>query len=178
MQIVDGVNAGDGLLSYRQVLLMDIFVAKTMALCVIQSVVFVIVLTGLAMFGFDVLPSRPVELAGVLALTVMVSFGLGLLFAAAASLIPDARAVIKVFFMPLYFVSGILFPVTRFPDEWVRLLSINPVLHLVELSRIVSIENYEPMPYLSLEYPVALALVTTAIGLMLYRRRYLAKVTQ
>lgn len=177
LQIVDGVNAAQGLLAYRQVLLMDVFVAKALAHCVIQAVVFVIVLTGLAMFGYDVLPAHPVELAGVLALTIVLAFGLGLLLAAIASLAPDARAIIHVMFMPLYFASGILFPVTRFSDEWVRILAVNPVLHIVELSRVNALEGYVPMKYLSLEYPVALALTTTLIGLMLYRLRYLTKVT-
>jgi capsular polysaccharide transport system permease protein len=177
LQIVDGTNAAQGLLSYRQVLLMDVFVAKALAHGVIQAVVFVIVLTGLGMLGYDVLPLRPLELGGVLALTVVLAFGLGLLLAAIASIVPDARAVIHVMFMPLYFVSGILFPVTRFPDGWVQWMAINPVLHLVELSRVMGVEKYQPMRYLSIEYPVALAIVATVIGLMLYRLRYLARVT-
>lgn len=177
LQIVDGTNTAQGLLSYRQVLLMDVFVAKAMAHCVIQAVVFIIVIAGLAMFGYDVLPPRPLELACVLVLTTVLAFGLGLLFAAVASLVPDIRAVIHVMFMPLYFVSGILFPVTRFSDEWMRWMAINPVLHLVELSRAMGVDSYEPMKYLSITYPVGLALVATLIGLMLYRLRYLATVT-
>lgn len=178
LQIVNGVNSGQGLLSYRQVLLMDVFIAKALAYFVIQAIVFIIVLIGLAMFGFHVLPIRPVELAGVLMLTVVLAFGLGLLLAAIASLIPDAAAIIRVIFMPLYLLSGILFPVTRFPDAWVQWMAINPVLHLVELSRVMAIAQYEPMKYLSIGYPVALALTTTVIGLMLYRMRYLARVTR
>lgn len=178
LQIVDGVNAAQGLLSYRQVLLMDVFVARATAHCVIQAAVFAIVLTGLAVFDYDVLPPRPAELVGMLALSAVLAFGLGLLFAAITSLVPDARPVIRVMFMPLYLASGILFPITRFADEWVRWLSINPVLHLVELSRFTGIDQYEPMKYTSLLYPVSLALIVTVIGLMLYRLRYLARVTQ
>jgi capsular polysaccharide transport system permease protein len=178
LQIVDGVNAAQGLLSYRQVLLMDVFVSKAMAHCVIQAIVFAIVLTGLGMLGFDVLPGRPIELAGILALTAVLAFGLGVVLAAISSLVPDARSVIKIMFMPLYFASGILFPVTRFPDEWVRWLSVNPVLHLVELSRTMAVDGYQPTKYMSLTYPAALALSATLIGLMLYRLRYLARVTR
>jgi capsular polysaccharide transport system permease protein len=177
LQIVDGTQAGQGLLSYRQVLLMDVFIAKALAHWVIQTVVFIIVLTGLAMLSYHVLPPRPVELAGVLLLAAALAFGLGLLFAAIASLMPDARAIIHVMFMPLYFVSGILFPVTRFSDEWVRWMAINPVLHLVELSRVAGVDGYQPMKYTSIAYPLALALFATVIGLMLYRQRYLARVT-
>ena len=178
LQIVDGVNSAQGLLSYRQVVLMDVFIAKAMAFFVIQAIVFAIVLTGLGMLDYDVLPARPVEFAGVLVLTLVLAFGLGLLLAAVASLIPDAKSVIRVIFMPLYFVSGVLFPITRFPDEWVRWMAINPVLHLVELSRVMALDQYESMKYLSVGYPVALALITTLIGLMVYRLRYLVRVTR
>jgi capsular polysaccharide transport system permease protein len=177
LQIIDATNSGQGLLAYRQVQLLDVFIAKTLAHSVIYAVVFSVVLTALGMLGYHVFPLRPIELGGVLVLTIALAFGLGLLFAAIASLIPDARAAIKILFMPLYFASGILFPVTRFPDHWVQLLSINPVLHLVELSRIASVEGYQPMPYTSVVYPLGLALLTLLVGLMLYRLRVLTKVT-
>ena len=177
LQMVNGINATKGLLAYRQVLLLDVFIAKAIAHAVIQAIVFTIVLTGLAMFGFEVLPPRPVEFAAVLALTVMFAFGLGMVLAAVTSLVPDARSLVSIMFMPLYFISGILFPVTRFPDEWMRLLAINPVLHLVELSRSMGVEGDEPFKYLSLAYPVTLAVTLTIIGLMLYRLRFLARVT-
>ena len=178
LQIVDGVNSAQGLMSYRPVWLMDVFVAKALAFAVIELVVFVVVLTGLGMLGFDVLPARPLELAAVLLLSASLAFGLGVIFAAITSLIPDMRSVIRILFMPLYFASGILFPVTRFPDDWVQLLAFNPVLHLVELTRAMALSGYEPMKYTTALYPVALALGSTVVGLMLYRLRYLAKVTQ
>lgn len=177
MQIVNGVDSSQGLLAYRQVLLLDVFIAKAMAYSVIQAIVFIVVFVFLSLLGFDVLPVRPVELAGVIVLTVVLAFGLGLVLAAIASLVPDARKIISMLFMPLYFVSGVLFPVTRFPDEIVKWMAINPVLHLVELSRVVALDGYVPTKYISASYPVALALTATMIGLMLYRLRYLTKVT-
>ena len=178
LQIADGVKSARGLLSYRQVLLMDVFVSKAIAYVVIQAIVFTVVLTGLGMIGFDVIPARPLELAGILMLTATFAFGLGVLFAALTSLVPDSRSLIRILFMPLYFISGILFPVTRFPDDWVQLLSFNPVLHLVELCRAMGVDGYVPMKYTTIEYPVVLALVFTIVGLMLYRLRTLTKVTQ
>jgi capsular polysaccharide transport system permease protein len=177
LQIVNGVTAAQGLLSYRQVMLMDVFIAKAMAYAVIQAIVFTVVLGGLGMLGYEVLPARPIELAGVLSLTILLAFGLGIVLAALASVIPDSRAIIQVLFMPLYFISGILFPVAKFPDSWVRWLSINPLLHLVELTRDTGLDGFETMKYTNIAYPIALALVTTLIGLMLYRLRYLVRVT-
>src|SRR5690606_39975631 len=65
LQIIDGTNAGQGLLSYRQVMLMDVFVAKALAHSVIYAVVFTVVLTGLGMLGYSVFPLRPIELGAV-----------------------------------------------------------------------------------------------------------------
>src|SRR6186713_789855 len=70
LQTMDGTRANRGLLSYRQVLLMDVFVAKALTHCAVSASVFAVVLGGLALVGFDVLPPSPIELFGVLALTV------------------------------------------------------------------------------------------------------------
>lgn len=177
LQTMEGVSANRGLLSYRQITLMDVFIAKAIAYCAIEAIVFAIVLGGLAMFAFDVLPSYPPEFAGALALTVALAFGLGLLFAALGSLVPDSKSLIRVLFLPLYLASGVLFPVTRFPESLIDLLALNPVLHLVELTRSAAIEHYEPMRQLNVVYPAFLALATNFIGLAMYRLRYLSRVT-
>jgi capsular polysaccharide transport system permease protein len=177
LQTMEGTGAGRGLLSYRQVLLMDVFVARALAYCAIEAMAFAIVLTGLGLLGYHVLPVRPLEFAGLLLLTVTLAFGLGLLFAALGSVVPDAKAIVRVMFMPLYFMSGVLFPISRLPDEWVQWLAFNPVLHLVEMSRVAGLDHYEPMRYLNAGYPIALAVACVAGGLALYRLRYLSRVT-
>jgi len=177
LQTMEGARVNRGLMSYRQVLLMDVFVANALAYCSVEAMVFAVVLTGLAMLGFDVLPSLPMEFGGVLALTVLLAFALGLLFGALTSVVPDAKAVVRVLFIPLYFLSGILFPVSRFPEEWVQWLAINPVLHLVEMSRGAAVTHYVPMRFMSLEYLAAVTVVSLFIGLALYRLRALSRVT-
>lgn len=177
LQTMEGTRASGGVLSYRQVMLMDVFIAKALAYCAIQALIFAVVLIALAALGYDVLPPRPVELGGALVLTVVLAFALGLLFAGLSSIVPDAKTVFRVLFIPLYFMSGILFPISRFPDDWVRWLAINPVLHLVEMSRVTGIAHYEPMRFLSLEYIAALTIGSLFIGLAMYRLRYLARVT-
>jgi capsular polysaccharide transport system permease protein len=177
MQTMDGVSANRGLLSYRQVLLMDVFVAKVVAHCAIEAIVFGVVLTGLAMFDQHVLPPAPIEFAGTLLLSVALGFGLGLLFAALSSIVPDARSVIRILFVPLYFLSSVLFPISRFPDRWIDVLAWNPVLHLVEMSRGAAVDYYRPMHQLSVLYPLSIAAVSLFLGLAMYRLRYLSRVT-
>ena len=177
LQTMDGTRANRGLLSYRQVLLMDVFVAKALTHCAVSAIVFAIVLGGLALLGFDVLPPFPIELFGVLALTVALAFGLGMLFAALGTVSPDLKSIARLIFVPLYFLSGILFPISRFPEEWLPWLALNPVLHLVELSRHAALPDYALLPELGIGNPFAVAVAGVFIGLALYRLRWLSRVT-
>ena len=177
LQTMDGTRANRGLLSYRQVLLMDVFVAKALTHCAVSALVFGAVLGGLALLGFDVLPQLPIELFGVLALTVALAFGLGMLFAALGSVSPDLKSILRLIFIPLYFLSGILFPITRFPADWLPWLALNPVLHLVELSRHAALPDYVLAPELGIGNPFALAIAGVFMGLALYRLRWLSRVT-
>jgi capsular polysaccharide transport system permease protein len=177
LQTMDGTRANRGLLSYRQVLLMDVFVAKALTHCAVYSIVFAVVLGGLALLGFDVLPSLPIELFGVLALTVAMAFGLGMLFAALGSVSPDLKSILRLIFIPLYFLSGILFPISRFPEDWLPWLALNPVLHVVELSRHAALRDYVLLPELGVGNPLALAIAGVFMGLALYRLRWLSRVT-
>ena len=175
LQTMDGTRANRGLLSYRQVLLMDVFVAKALTHCAVSASVFAVVLGGLALVGFDVLPPSPIELFGVLALTVALAFGLGMLFAALGTVSPELKSIARLIFIPLYFLSGILFPISRFPEDWLPWLAINPVLHLVELSRHAALPDYELVPELGAGNPLALAIASVFMGLALYRLRWLSR---
>jgi len=175
LQTMDGTRANRGLLSYRQVLLMDVFIAKVMAHCAVSACVFAVVLGGLALLGFEVLPPLPIELFGVLALTVALAFGLGMLFAALGSVSPELKTIARLVFIPLYFLSGILFPISRFPEEWMAWLALNPVVHLVELSRHTALPDYKLLPHLGIAYPLAVAMASTFMGLALYRLRWLSR---
>lgn len=175
LQTIEGTRASRGLLSYRQVLLMDVFVAKALAHCAVSAVVYAIVAAGLAFAGYEIMPALPLELGAVLVLAVLLGFGLGLVLAAIANLSPELRSVVRLLFLPLYVLSGVLLPIARFPDAWVEWLALNPVLHVVELARTAAVADYVPMAQLDAGYPTAIAAVALFVGLLLYRLRYLSQ---
>jgi capsular polysaccharide transport system permease protein len=122
-------------------------------------------------------PGRPVEWLCLMLGLVAFALGLGMILAAVASFAPDVRAVIRVTFMPLYFISGVVLPISRFPSEWVEVLAWNPLLHWVEASRQLGLPNYRTIPQLSYEVVFFSAAVTLFFGLSLYRLRRLSRVT-
>jgi capsular polysaccharide transport system permease protein len=72
-------------------------------------------------------------------------------------------------FLPLYLLSGVIFPATAFPPQVQAWLLWNPVLHLIEIGRSQFIPLHRPMDGVNLAYPAAVMLVTVALGLALYR---------
>jgi capsular polysaccharide transport system permease protein len=177
LKTMNGVATAGSVLSYRQVMLMDVFVAKLVAGTLMECLLIAMVLAGLALFGYEVLPRHPVELLGVLALAISLGFGLGLVFAALVSFVPDLATVIRVAFMPLYFVTGVLFPVSRFPKVVVDMLAWNPLLHMVEMCRWAGLQHYDPIPQTDIAYPATVMLFALCIGLALYRLRVVNRVS-
>lgn len=178
MQTMDGVNTSRGLLSYRPVHLIDVLFTKAIFTLALEAALFLVIGVGLTIFGgYDLVPGRPIEWMLLLGGVSAFALGFGMVLAAIASFIPDARAVIKVLFLPLYFASGVVFPVGRFPPEVTGILAWNPVLHWVEASRELGLPKYEAMKELSYGMIFFSAAISLFIGLALYRLRRLSRVT-
>jgi capsular polysaccharide transport system permease protein len=177
MQTMEGVNTSRGLLSYRPVHLIDVIFTKAIFTLALESVLFLIMAGLLTFLGYDLVPTLPVEWLILLLGVALFGVGLGMILAAITSFIPDTRAVIRLLFMPLYMISGVVLPVSRFPDEWVRWLALNPVLHCVEASRNLALNHYKPIEGLSYRMIFFSMAVTLFFGLSLYRLRRLSRVT-
>ena len=78
---------------------------------------------------------------------------------------------------PLYFASGVLFQVDMLPRETLDWLLLNPLLHLVELSRHAFIPAFVPPHGVSALYPSMFALALCALALLAYRADRLRLVT-
>jgi capsular polysaccharide transport system permease protein len=177
MQTMEGVNASRGLLSYRPVHLIDLIFTKAIFTLALESTLFLIIGLVLTFFGYDLVPALPIEWIGLMLGVSMFALGLGMIFAAISSFIPDARSVIRVSFLPLYLLSGVILPVSRFPPEWVDILATNPLLHWIEASRQFGLMHYRPIDQLSYEVVFFSVFVTMFFGLALYRLRHLSRVT-
>lgn len=177
IQTMEGVNASRGLLSYRPVHLIDVIFAKAIFTLALESFLFLIIAVALAVAGYEMMPDRPVEWLGLMLGVSMFGLGLGMVLAAITSFMPDARAIIRVLFMPLYLISGVVLPVSRFPAEVVEILALNPLLHWVEASRDLALQHYQPIQQLSFTMVFFSAAVTLFFGLSLYRLRRLSRVT-
>lgn len=169
LRSADAVRQNFGLFAYRQVKPFDTLVSRTLVEMLLSSMVYTVVLAGLAWWGIAVWPDRPLELFTASVVLIALGFGLGLTLMVACTDRPRLRTVVGLLFVPLYLLSGVIFPLDRVPREWLDWLLLNPLLHLTDLTRQGFAAGYPPLAGATLAYPAAWALGLMALGLCLYR---------
>lgn len=168
-KLPNSISSNRNLFAYRQVMPIDALVACAIVEIGLYSAVYVVALVLLGWMGYHSVPRAPIELIAVSLVLLVLGTGLGLLFSVAAFQRPKVNTVIGLIFYPLYFASGVMFPLHSVTPDIRSWLLFNPVLHLVELSRLYFIPNYTTVAGVSLAYPTAWALVVSALAMSLYR---------
>jgi capsular polysaccharide transport system permease protein len=169
MRLMDGIEANRGVFAYRQVKPIDALLSRAIVEALMNLLVYTLTLGILAWLGFHVLPALPLELIGVHILIGFFGLSTGLLAAVVAHDRPRVKSFIRISFMPLYFMTGVIFPIHVLPREYLEWLLWNPMLHLVELSRHSFAPQYRPVDGVNLLYPIGCTLLVFAIGLAQYR---------
>lgn len=177
LRLMGCIEANRGIFAYRQVKPIDALLARAVVEALMNLIVYLLTLGILGRAGFDVLPAQPLELIGVHLLIGWFGLSTGILAAVVGHDRPRVKSLIRVSFLPLYFVTGVIFRVDMLPREYLDWLLWNPMLHLVELSRHSFIPQYRPADGVGLAYPAAFALATSALAMALYRRDRLRLVT-
>jgi ABC-type polysaccharide/polyol phosphate export permease len=95
-------------------------------------------------------------------------FGLVLIVASLTVFMRDLEHLVEVFFTLLFYVTPVLYPVSRVPDGWGWVMKVNPAAPLVEGWRSVFMAN--DLPSADIWITVAYALVALLAGGWLYHR--------
>lgn len=168
-RLPQAVRANRGLFAYRQVLPFDAMLARAIVEVGLYGAVYLVALALLGWLGYHWLPSAPLELIAVGLTLVGLGTALGFVLAVAVHERPRVDTVVGLAFIPLYLLSGVIFPLHNLAPEIREWLLWNPVLHLVELFRACSISAYQPLPGVALGYPLAVTIVLAALAMSLYR---------
>jgi len=171
---MEAVNANRGLLAYRQVKPFDMITARAIVEILLMMCVFVLILASLGWFlGYDIAIHQPLQWCVVLTTGAALAFGCALVFCVLIDAIQELASMIRIMYLPLYILSGVIFPLWLIPKDFLHLLLWNPYLHLIELLREHSIAYYPRVVEINLAYPAACAVSALFIGLWLYRARRL-----
>jgi len=174
LRIMDAPNANQALFAYQQIKPFDTFIARTIVEFSLFLCVYSIVIGGLGLWlGYDVSMHDPLMWILALATGVMFSFGLGLVLCIVVEAFPNSRTFIRLTFLPLYIISGVIFPIWVLPREYLEWILWNPYLHIISNLRESVFEHYPEVYGISFTYPFSVALVMLFAGMALYRVRRL-----
>lgn len=168
-RVPKAIASNRGLFAYRQVMPIDALVARALVEIGLYGVVLVSLLALLGWAGYHWFPRNPLEFAGVFLLMIATGVTLGLVLAVAIHNRPRVDTFVGMAFLPLYLVSGVIFPVHNLSAGLREILLLNPLLHLIELSRFHFLEHYAILDGVNVVYPLGFALVLSTFSLSLYR---------
>ena len=174
MKLMDSVSANQALFAYPNIKIFDTYIARTLVECLISATVYCIFLFALGFWGgYDVSIAHPLEWLGYLIIGIAFSFGLGILFSVIVQVMPNAKSLIRIIFMPLYLISGIIFPLWIIPEQYLPWLLWNPFAHIISDIRQSVFVYYPDIPGVNTAYPLTCTLVILFVSIGLYRvRRY------
>lgn len=171
LRVMESVESNRGLFTFRQIKPIDTFITRALLETFLGLLVYALLLLGMAWVGMDTPMRDPLTILVIFALLVMGGLGLGMVFSVVVHYMPEAKTIIRLIFMPLYFVSGIIFPIHMVPAEFLPYLLWNPILHGIEINRVAFFDQYHALHQVSLTYAVLAALFCLYFGMAWYRLR-------
>ena len=178
MKSKEAIRANTALFTYRQVRPVDTVLVRAALEAMLVLVSGIFLLAGLTLWGVDVLPQDPLRVIGSVIVLWFSGLGLGLMLSVAGEMIPELGKVTDMLFRPLYFLSGIMYPVTAIPVAYRDWILANPLVHGIESVRVGFFAQYHTAEGVSLSYIAGFAIVTLLLGLALHVRFGAKLVTQ
>lgn len=163
--VVDGSNLAQRIYFPRLVLPLVAVTTALFPLAATLLVLLVLVLVlgpGIGLATLWVLPGT--------ALVVALATGMSLLFSAAQVYLRDLRFVVTAGLTVLFYLTPVIYPVTRAPEQLQPLVRALPVAGPVELFR-AAVGAADPLMWRAVAASAVWALVTGAAGFLLHCRR-------
>lgn len=164
------VSANAALFAYRQVLPVDTVLVRATLEGFLMLLSALALLAGAILAGFAVAPHDPLTVLAAFAGLWLCALGLGLLLAVAMALLPELGRLIKIAFIPLYFISGVMMPALAIPQPYREWALRNPLMNGLELLRAGFFPQFHAAPQASLSFLYGCAMTLVLFGLALHVR--------
>jgi capsular polysaccharide transport system permease protein len=142
-KVARAVDANQALLSYPQVMPIDLIIARALLEHATTVVVFALLLSGLALGGSEIRIPSFLNIGAAMACITVFGTGLGMVNAAVMRFLPSYDQIFSAAMRPLYFVSGVFFTANALPHAIRDWMLLNPVLHLIEWVRSGFFEGFD-----------------------------------
>jgi capsular polysaccharide transport system permease protein len=173
---IGAIDANKGLFNYRPVKPIDTVISRAFLELVIYLTVYIFLMACVWAVGEEFVLLDMIKLASSWLLLFLFSCSIGLIVMTIGNIFAETHKILPILLKPLYFISGIMFPLQSIPEDYWPFLLWNPILHAVELSREAIIPGYISAG-VSMSYLAMITLCTLFISLAIYRTREEAMLT-
>lgn len=157
------------LFAYRQVKPIDAVIVRAVTEGLLMVVISILLLSVAALLGVSVWPDNLLMVLNALFALWLFGMGVGMILSVLRELIREIEDLVNLGMTPVYFTSGVLFPVVVVPQPYREWLLFNPILHALDAVRHGFADHYQSLNELSLVYIYEIALICVFMGLVLHR---------
>lgn len=170
---LNALDANRQLLTFPQVQIHDIILARFLLETATYIVIFIILIAGVHLLNIDDIniESPPGVLAGIIMMALF-GLGLGLCLSSLVPIFPATKMISEVLLgRPLFFVSGVFFSADMMPPALREYLLINPLFQTMEFTR-ASFSVHVNATHFNPEYTFACLFIILFLGLLMQRALY------
>ena len=162
------IEANRGLLFYPQVRPLDLVLARVLLEIATSFVAFAIIVGVYCVYSGQFEVADPLQVVIGFGLAAGIGASLGLILCAASVFSTLVERLHGPLIRPLFWFSGLMYPTGHLPLAYRTLLSYNPIVHAVELTRAGYFRGYRA-DHVSIAYPLMWIAVLAFLGLTLER---------
>ena len=162
------VEANRGLLFYPQVRPLDLILARTVLEIATNVLAFALILVTYMLYVGNVDVADPLQILLGLGLAAGLGSTLGLVLCAWGVFSSAVERIHGPLIRPLFWFSALMYPTGQLPLRYRNLLTYNPIVHCVELTRAGYFSGYRAN-HVGLAYPFVWILALGFLGLLLER---------
>lgn len=163
------VSMARPLFAYRQVKPLDAVLVRAAAEGMLMLVISMLLLSAGWLFGVDTWPDQFLLVLGALIGLWLIGLGLGMMLSVPRELARETEDIVHLIMTPIYFLSGVIFPIANVPQNYREWLLLNPIAHGIDATRLGFANHYQPFDGLSLGYLYFMAIIFIFMGLVLQR---------
>jgi len=167
LRSMDAFVANKGLFVYKQVKPFDTLVSRAIVESLIIGAVTIIFICIGLYFGFDMeVKDLNMVILGFLWIGVF-GFGLGLFFAVIGTFYENFKKIVRLLFLPLFFLSALFYTVESLPPIARDIVLLNPIVHFIEFIHGSFFPELDTK-YVDFTYMAFWTLIPFFLGLWLY----------
>lgn len=167
---INAITSNRALFAYRQVHPVDTILVRAVLEGLLKTLVFGLVVVGASLLDIFLVPADALFAVFIWFIMWCFGFGAGLVLSVPVTSIQEFSKFVSMLTLPLYMLSGVMFPIQFMPRPVREFVLYNPLFHAVELMRSAFFPGYQMMQGISLQYLVFWTLSLLLLGLMLQIR--------